>query len=82
MCNHERTWLAHQGTFVEKIARFNISQLYVIKINHRVQMITDIAAVTAIGLFFVIQPLSQSQNTTVFIIKTSVETINARPSII
>ena len=82
MCNHEHAWLAHQGTFGEKIARFNISQLYVIKINHRVQMITDIAEVTPIGLFFAIQPLSQSQNTTVFMIKTSLEAINARPPII
>ena len=29
--------------FGEKKARFNISQIYVITINHRVQMIIDIA---------------------------------------
>ena len=39
LSNHNRALLAHQCTFREKIARFNIFQFYVIKINHRVQMI-------------------------------------------
>ena len=52
--NHERALLAHQCTFGEKIARFNISQFYVIKINHQVQMIIDIAGYTPKELFFVI----------------------------
>ena len=42
----------------EKIARFNISQFYVIKINHQVQMIIDIAEFTPKELFFIIKPLS------------------------
>ena len=42
LSNHERAWLAHQCTFGEKISRFNVSQFYVIKINHQVQMIIDI----------------------------------------
>ena len=52
LSNRERALLAHQCTFGEKIARFNISQFYVIKINHRVQMITDKAAFTPKELFF------------------------------
>ena len=43
LSNHERALLAHQCTFGEKIARLDISHFYVIKINHRVQMIIDIA---------------------------------------
>ena len=43
LSNHERAWLAHKCTFGEKIVQFNISQFYVIKINHRVQMIIAIA---------------------------------------
>ena len=35
-------WLTN-ARLVKKIARFNISQFYVIKINHRVQMIINIA---------------------------------------
>ena len=52
LSNHERAWLAHQCTFREKIARFNISQFNMIKINHRVQMIIEIAEFTAKELFF------------------------------
>ena len=44
-------WLT---TFGGKIARFNLSQFYVIKINHRVQMIIGIAEFTHKKLFFVI----------------------------
>ena len=40
--------------FGEKIARFNISPFYVIKINYRVQMIIDVAEFTATEVFFVI----------------------------
>ena len=54
LSNHERACLAHQFTFGEKIARFNISQFYVIKINHQVQMIIDIAEFTPKELFSVI----------------------------
>ena len=50
----ERALLAHQCTFGEKIARFNISQFYMIKINHWVQMIIDIAEFTPKDLFFII----------------------------
>ena len=46
LSNHERALLAHQYTFGEKIAWFNISQFYVIKINHRVQMMIGIAEFT------------------------------------
>ena len=53
LSNHERALLAHQCTFGEKIARFDISQFYVIKINHRVQMIIDTAEFTSKELFFV-----------------------------
>ena len=52
LSNHERALLAYQCTFGEKIARFNISQFYVIKINHRVQMIIDIAEFIPKELFF------------------------------
>ena len=45
--------MAHQWTFDEKIARFNISQFYMTKINHRVQMIIDIAEFTPKELLFV-----------------------------
>ena len=51
LSNHKRAVLAHQCTFGEKIARFNISQFYVIKINHQVQMIIDIAEFTLKELF-------------------------------
>ena len=54
LSNHERAWLAHQRTFGEKIVRFQYSQFDVIKINHRVQMIIDIAGFTPKELFFVI----------------------------
>ena len=54
LSNNERAWLAHQCTFDEKIARFDISQFHVIKINHRVQMIIDVAEFTPKYLFFVI----------------------------
>ena len=54
LSNHESALLAHQCTFGEKIARFNISQFYVIKISHWVQMIIDIAEFTSKELFFVI----------------------------
>ena len=54
LSDHERALLAHQCTIGEKIARFNISQFYVIKINHRVQMIIDIDEFTPKDLFFVI----------------------------
>ena len=80
--NHKRALLAHQCMFREKIARFNIFQICVVKINHRVQMIIDIAEFTPKELFPVIQPLSQCQNTVVSMIKTSLETTNARPAII
>ena len=43
LSNHERALLAHQCTFGEKIARFNISQFYVIEMSHRVPMIIYIA---------------------------------------
>ena len=49
--NHKRAVLAHQCTFGEKIARFNISQFYVIKVNHQVLMIIDIAEFTLKELF-------------------------------
>ena len=54
LSNRKRALLAHQCTFDEKIARFNIYQFYVIKINHRVQMIINIAEFTPKELFFVI----------------------------
>ena len=54
LSNHERALLAYQCTFGEKIARFNIFQLYVIKINHRVQIIIDIPEFTPKELLFVI----------------------------
>ena len=54
LSNHEHAWLANQCTFGEKIAPFNISQFNVIKINHKVQMIIDIAEFTPRELFFVI----------------------------
>ena len=53
LSNHERALLAHQCTFGEKIAQFDISQFYVIKINRRVQMFIDIAEFTPKELFFV-----------------------------
>ena len=34
LSNHKRALLSHKCTFREKIARFNISQFYVNKINH------------------------------------------------
>ena len=40
--------------FGEKIAQFIISQIYVIKINHRVQMIIDMAEFKPKELLFVI----------------------------
>ena len=76
LSNHNR------ALFREKIARFNIFQFYVIKINHRSQMIIDIAEFTQKELFSVIYPLSQGQNTTVSMIKASLATTNARPAII
>ena len=82
LSNHERALLAHQCTFGDKIARFNISQFYVIKINHWVQMIIDIAEFIPKELFFVIQPLSQCQNTTFSMIKTCFAATNARAAII
>ena len=54
LSNHDRAWLAHQCTFGDKIARFNISEFYAIKINHRVQMIIDIAEFTQKEMFFII----------------------------
>ena len=51
--NHEHAWLAHKCTFGEKIARYNKSQFYIMKINHRVQKIIDIAAFTPKELFLV-----------------------------
>ena len=54
LSNYERALLAHQCTFGEKIARLNISQFYVIKINYQVLMIIDIAEFTPENLFFVI----------------------------
>ena len=54
LSNHKRVLLSHKCTFREKIARFNISQFYVIKINHWVQMIIDITEFTPIELFFFI----------------------------
>ena len=54
LSNQEHALLAHQCTFGEKIARYIISQFYVIKINHRVQMIFDIAEFPSKELFFVI----------------------------
>ena len=38
-------WLTN-ARFGEKTARFNISQFYMIKINHQVQMVIDIAEFT------------------------------------
>ena len=52
--NHKRALLSHKCTFREKIARFNISQFYVIKINYWVHMIIDITEFTPKELFFVI----------------------------
>ena len=66
LSNHERALLAHQCTFGEKIARFNISQFNVIKINHRLQMIIYIAEFTPKELFCIMYPLLQCQNTIVF----------------
>ena len=54
LSNHKRALLSHKCTFREKIARFNISQFYVIKIDHWVQMIIDIAEFTPKELFFVV----------------------------
>ena len=54
LSNHKRALLSHKCTFREKIARFNISQFYVIKINDGVQMIIDIAEFTPKLLFLVI----------------------------
>ena len=54
LSNNERALLAHHCTFGEKIARFILSQFYVIKINQRVQMNIDIDKFTAKELFFVI----------------------------
>ena len=54
LSNHERALLTHQCTLGKKIARYSISQFYAIKINHRVQMIIDIAVFTPEKLFFVI----------------------------
>ena len=55
LSNHDRVWLAHQCTFGEKIARFHLSQFYMIEINHKwVQMIVDIAEFTPKELFLVI----------------------------
>ena len=82
LSNHERALLAHQSLFREKISRFNISQFYVIKTYHRVQMIIDVAEFTPKEVFFIISPLSQCQNTTVSMIKTSLATTNAQPAII
>ena len=81
LSNHKRALLAHQSTLGEKIARFNISQFYVIKINHQVQMIIAIAEFTPKGLFFIIEPFSQCQIATVSMIKTSLATTNARPAV-
>ena len=52
LSNHECAWLAHQCTFRKKNARFNISQFHMIKINHKVQMIIDIAAFTTKELLY------------------------------
>ena len=38
LSKHERALLAHKSTFGGKIARFDIFQFYVIKINHRLQI--------------------------------------------
>ena len=46
LSNHKRALLAHQCMFDGKIVRFNISQFYVIKINHGVQIISGIADFT------------------------------------
>ena len=54
LSNHERALMAHQCTFGEKNARFNLSPFYIIKINHQIQMIIDIAEFTPKELFFVI----------------------------
>ena len=73
-------WLTN-ALFGEKIERFNISQFYVINNAHRVQMIIDIAEITTKELLFAIQPLSRCQYDTVFMIKTSLATTNARSAI-
>ena len=52
LATHERALLAHQCTFGEKIARFNI--FISIKIDHRAQIIIDIAEFIQRGLFWVI----------------------------
>ena len=52
------------------------------KINHRVQIIIDIAEFAPKELFFVIQPLSQCQDITVSIIRNFLATTNARPAIL
>ena len=46
LSNPKRALLAHQCPFGEKIAWFNISQFYVIKIIHQVHMIVDIVEFT------------------------------------
>ena len=52
LINREHALLAHQCMFGEKLAGFNISQFYVIKINHWVQMIIDIVEFAPKELFF------------------------------
>ena len=46
-------WLTN-ARIGEKFARLNISKFYVVKIDHGVQMIVDIAGFTSKELFFVI----------------------------
>ena len=54
LSNHERALLAHPCTFGEKIARFNISQFYVINVLRQAQMIIDIVEFSLQELFSVI----------------------------
>ena len=68
--------------YASDLSFMQLSQLYVIKIDHLVQMIIDIAEFTPKALFFVIEPSLQCQNTIASMIKTSLATKNSRPAII
>ena len=52
LSDRERACLAHQCTFGETIARFNIFQFYVIEINRQVQMIIDICTKIVVSFSF------------------------------
>ena len=62
------------------MARYKISQSYLIEINHRVQMINDIAEFRTKEFFRHLTIITVS-NITVSVIKTSLATTNARSAI-